>query len=969
MTDGSGLFKFTNDGVTIEKLAGEIEGIAYRIDGSIDGFEVDAPLRLTFRADRFVIPDQPRHLLVMPQAVIAQFRRFQPSGQLGAMVSLQRAAKGGPLQYEGKVSLHDVSAEFSGFPYRVEQMAGEVRFDEEQIEIVSLSGRGQTGAKIMIDGRIWPPGRDAADLIHITAVDVPFDEVLYRALFGQALPRAYRMFLNEDRYRQLVDQKLVQTAESRQAIERKLSALAQQRQRAEGDTAAELDGQIEALRTARQVPVFELGGTVNLNAVRQRPAGPNKEVTVTSTLDLAGLNVLFEYWPLPLQLEKGTLILTEDHAVAEGIVARGVNGPNMRFAAKGVVDGTSGRIIPDVQVAIAHLPVDELLLATLPAQPRSWLRDLQLQGDIDLKGKVFADEDGHIDFQLMTQLAGCQVKPFDGRYEVKIVDGQADVSRQAVNLIELVGQHHQSRLLLNGSTCWGEGQRENRLKIQGRAVRFEDPIVELFPPHEPARQKAAELALKYQPRGLYDFELDYESTTGADAKLDLTLRPRHVEFDRGDQHITMPKLDGSIRLGDGRISFDKFAAAYDEGRFTITGHATLGDVAGYEALIDADIDQLGPKTRALLPARFGDPLDKMQVSGGYGLRQVRFHHEPDGDSRRKMTLNGRFELRGASANVAIPLSDIHGQLDIDLRYDRDHAWPQLDAKLHAEQLKVFDRVIAPLDAKVTSTDDGGRLQIDRFVGRCYGGWLTAGGYVEPKEGYYQIDASLVDGGLGPIVKAGDDDADQASDQASPEASADGDEAQGLISARLAVEGYAGRGAKRIGRGELAIREARLYRLPLSLAILHLVNLSFPAADAFDTASAEFLIDGDTVLLEHLSFDAPSVRVAGRGTLDYPSKKLDLRLVSSNPSNWDLGPITKLIATLKDELIGIHVGGTLTKPKARVASFTGAADSMKSIFETPLPEPDDENDSAGNDQSSSPPAPAAAQQDESVTLGQ
>ena len=45
MTEGSGKFTFTNDRVEIENLTGHIEGISYRINGDIRGFDADAPFR------------------------------------------------------------------------------------------------------------------------------------------------------------------------------------------------------------------------------------------------------------------------------------------------------------------------------------------------------------------------------------------------------------------------------------------------------------------------------------------------------------------------------------------------------------------------------------------------------------------------------------------------------------------------------------------------------------------------------------------------------------------------------------------------------------------------------------------------------------------------------------------------------------------------------------------------------------
>src|SRR5690606_37347258 len=52
-----------------------------------------------------------------------------------------------------------------------------------------------------------------------------------------------------------------------------------------------------------------------------------------------------------------------------------------------------------------------------------------------------------------------------------------------------------------------------------------------------------------------------------------------------------------------------------------------------------------------------------------------------------------------------------------------------------------------------------------------------------------------------------------------------DQEPGTISARLDLEGVAGDPASRTGRGEIEIRDARMYRVPGALAALQLLNLT------------------------------------------------------------------------------------------------------------------------------------------------
>jgi hypothetical protein len=85
-----------------------------------------------------------------------------------------------------------------------------------------------------------------------------------------------------------------------------------------------------------------------------------------------------------------------------------------------------------------------------------------------------------------------------------------------------------------------------------------------------------------------------------------------------------------------------------------------------------------------------------------------------------------------------------------------------------------------------------------------------------------------------------------------------------------------------------------------------------------------------VKFDSISFEAPSIHIVGGGEMEYHTLKLDLNLTTRNPNAMH-GPLTDIVAGIKNELIGIHVGGTLTEPKAQVKSFTGIKGSWEQVF--------------------------------------
>src|SRR5262249_12231437 len=120
---------------------------------------------------------------------------------------------------------------------------------------------------------------------------------------------------------------------------------------------------------------------------------------------------------------------------------------------------------------------------------------------------------------------------------------------------------------------------------------------------------------------------------------------------------------------------------------------------------------------------------------------------------------------------------------------------------------------------------------------------------------------------------------------------------------------------------LDIRNANIYEVPLAMGLIQLVNLSLPTARSFDHASASYLLDGNNVKFDAIALEAPTVQIVGDGRMEYNSRKLDLNMTTRNAEGLAFGAITELLSGIKNELISIHVTGTLTEPKVEVRSFS------------------------------------------------
>src|SRR5262249_5082428 len=152
---------------------------------------------------------------------------------------------------------------------------GTVTFDSNHVDLVSITGRGPTGASLLAKGRIEPLDEHAGLDIEVTVTGVPTDDYLREAV-PEYRRAAFETLFNLPAYQRLVEAGLVQPAarlaERRGRREEVARSLARARQGPERDG---LERELADLDRAIAVPVFDLGGesTIGVHVTREHGAG------------------------------------------------------------------------------------------------------------------------------------------------------------------------------------------------------------------------------------------------------------------------------------------------------------------------------------------------------------------------------------------------------------------------------------------------------------------------------------------------------------------------------------------------------------------------------------------------------------------------------------------------------------------------------------------------------------------------
>jgi len=925
MSQVAGRFTMVGEKVAITQFKGLLEDVQYEINGQIDGLDKDAAFNITARTARFTIPQEPRYLLALPRAVQKQFQRFAPSGEFSALVNVKRTTPAGEILYDGQVEVDKAQGSYEKFPYPLKDVRGVLRFNNNELRIVNLHGTPLGGGRLSISGAITPPRDDAAMDIEISATDIPINEYLFNALDEDELD-VVKAFFDEQALKRFTDKGLLQTREAQAEIVRQIEEIKTQNRNA--PLSEELQQKLAALEKQAAIPVFDLGGMLNLHVHMIREEGPKKPYLPTTTIDVSRVSVITEPWSYPLVVHGGKLILAPGKATLDNIQVRGLDGLT------GTVTGfitlprksvPGSKTAPNVEFAGTGMNISPLLLESLPPSQAKWIEELQIQGSLDLTGKVYRIDSNPMDFDIHATLRDAQAQPFAGRMRISPATGKMLIHRKSMVIESIQGQSDDASLVITGGASWQDKQTNLKLQIQGQNVEFSQPVLDLVPSHAPALETIRSELEIYRPTGRYDAHVDLTIEGKQDPQYTVTLLPRSVAFNFNDQRAVFEQFEGKVVIDPKKITLTDCIATYDRNsQAKFQGVITLGEKPVADVTLEALGHRLDFTTLALLPPGVAAFIRSNEVSSRYHLTEGRLIYR--WNDRERVNFTGLTRLIDAKADLGVPITDLQGQLSVSAVQHTDSEWPVVDLKLQAARLRAWERVIEPLSLEMYSNNDQpGLLVIPSIRGQVYDGQLLGQGQVQlGDQPGYSLQMTLQDAQVEAVIEP------ESWKDIAPRQALDGSPYAGL-SANLTLQGVPNEPDSRQGRGEIDVKNANLYQSPFALRLLQIISLTLPTARSFDRARASYVIDGDIVRFDNIRFETPSLALLGQGTLRFSTTELNLDFVSRRTTGPTLGPISDLVSVIKDQIVAIHVGGTLEQPVTQVRSFSGVGQSWSDLF--------------------------------------
>jgi len=662
---------------------------------------------------------------------------------------------------------------------------------------------------------------------------------------------------------------------------------------------------------------------VEVDAKREPPADGRAAVWhATKTLTFDDLSAVFKAFPYPLKHLGGRLIIDDDRVVIDQIAA---SDHKSSLQAHGTLTLSEGNVSAmDVTLRGKGLEVNDALLDALPKSIKATVADFHPTGRFDLETRLTGKgNDPKLHYLTRITLRGNTIQHEALPIAISDVLGEIIVDGDTATLHDVTGRHGTAVVRANGVVHSPSTGLPADLVIECSRVRPTDDIYAALPP---AWRAAVE-----------GWDIDGEA--------DLTV---HVGIAGGDSGIAT--TTATVDLDGATIRPPRFPAAIENVRGTIhvsetgvrapklTGRYGAAELSGS---IDYTFDKSGPgqalielhATDLALDERIGAILsERTRASwnqwhpGGtidLDLDQLRFRAERP-DQSPTWTASGHAKLRDVSFDGGAGIDRAVGDVTFTGSVCDRSGGLTLSGNIDLAGVRVHERKLEAVTGSwslLRAANGMGRFAIKDINANLYDGSLIASVVLnlDPGATHYEVATDLREADLAPLLKP---DARQRDDETT----------DGRADIQFELMGTAGDLASRRGQGTVHVVGKDIYRMPIVLSMIQVLNLAMPIRSSFQALESGGYLVGDTISLTDARISGEGVMLVGQGTVALSNLAADLVFVSVNPSKWGRVPVLNdLLDEVSRQVVALGVSGTLHDPIVRIRPFHGLAEELRTIF--------------------------------------
>lgn len=632
------------------------------------------------------------------------------------------------------------------------------------------------------------------------------------------------------------------------------------------------------------------------------------------------LDVSFTHARFPYRLEQGVgMVQLADGTVQVNVRAYSGNEP-VRIDAE-ISDALSGPY-GWVRLQSNAVPLDEKLLAALPGDSRKVVQSLQPRGTIRADYRMWRERPGApLQKHLLIELNRCSIRFDRFSYPVRDIRGTIEMRDDRWQFRDMEGRNDMGRVVGHGHFEPRPEGREFRLVLEATDVALENELRDALPPN------ARSLWEDLRPRGVVDLSAEVRYLVDRrHLSLSTRIRPQadSTSIDPVRFPYRMERLQGELLYRDGHVSFERMEAEHGAVRISSAGECEiLPNGRWLLRLSGLSVDRLR-FDRDLVQALPGGLRHALAGLNPAGLFNLRGAAVLEGGTRPDDPLQAQWDLRigfhQASIDCGVKLDNLHGGLTLAGQYDgtRMHAAGELDIDSLTYKDFQFTQVTGPIWI------DHQQVLLGSWVERRRAAAERSSARARP------ISAALFDGvvqgdawiTLGPVPRWGLharlNEADLA--RCAQEMLTGEHTLQGKVNGMLDLRGAGSSTNAMVGHGNVRLDDSDVYELPLMIALLKILSVRPPDRTAFSRSDIRFRIEGQHVYFDQIDFSGDAISLLGKGEMDFQQNVRMTFHAIVGRSDWGVPAIQQVLGGASQQIMLIHVGGTLQNPHTRREAF-------------------------------------------------
>ncbi len=838
--------------LTIDHLSGVVLGWKFQVPSAhFDGFESGAPFHATVKLSDVNIPLPYPKIFSTRDFSLAQaiFHRLRPSGLLNVTVHVDRSQLHAAPVVRGEINCKNVHARYINFPYPMDHVHGLIRFTTHHIRFVNVQASAEA-FPVSLNGSVA-----------INENDGPIHLVI-------SSPRAY--------------------------FDRRL--------------AASLPASIRPIWN-RFNPVGVGGFVCDVTHAAGTRGGPQIVLHIFPQ-DVSGA---YRDLPFPLHHVHGSLIFTDHETKIIKLEAPVGKTGHIIFTGKVTYSPHNlAKLQPMVHLQAVNVPINSTLTGSLPASWAKWIKLLHVQaGNADLDAMITRGAGGNPSVQGTVTIAHGEMSPTQLPWPVRDVTAFAHISPSGLVINSVAGRtgsDGKGTLTVTGAIAEPPtGPVHVSLNGGWKNVKIAAPAPASVP------KAMADFWNKWKVRGSSNGTFTYSVNalknrlTGVSSMQD---QQYHVQVQPDGMTATpaflpapLSGVTGDVDVTPGIIGMKDIQASAGAQHMKLSGvYHTESDSLGLS--VTAQGPHLSKRWLSLIPGSTGQFIAGLKPQASWILELPKLQRIKVGKAYR-WHVTGSLLLNNLATAGDIKLKAKQATVTIALDLAPGNTLPMLDGQFDVTRLNWEGRIADPLTGEITANSSTHLITIDKIKGMVAGGKLTGQIHIHTGSAApsYDVACRLHGSQLAQLLVT----------PANVRSAKGIRTSTGIVDASLNLSAILGKKPTRHGSGQLVIRRARIYDVPMAMGLMQIVTLRLPISSDFQHADVRYIINNNIVRFQPISLSSPGVNLLGEGSLNLQSSDLDLRFITQSPHGTRVPLLGVLFGLARSQLLELRVSGTLAKP--------------------------------------------------------